>query len=204
MTHLLYIDTSPRLDQSHSRSLAREFLEQWKLHHPDIIMTHRDLALYPVPYIDNTWVRAKFTPADEYTPELATAIALSNELIDEFLAADRYVLSTPMYNFGIPAVLKSYIDYIVRPKRTFTVIEGGFKGLVTDKKMILVQARGSDFRPGSDYDAVNFQEPYLKTVFGFIGITDIRVINANGLNTGLRDQELAAARATIQDLAATW
>jgi FMN-dependent NADH-azoreductase len=74
-----------------------------------------------------------------------------------------------MYNFSIPAVLKSYIDYIVRPRRTFTATENGFKGLVTNKKMILVQARGSDFRPGSVYDTVNFQEPYLKTVFGFIG-----------------------------------
>lgn len=204
MTHVLHIDTSSRLDRSHSRSLAREFLEQWKTYHSDATITHRDLALHPVPYIDDTWVTAKFTPADQYTPELAAAIALSDELVDEFLAADRYVLSTPMYNFGIPAVLKSYIDYIVRPRRTFTATENGFKGLVTDKKMILVHARGSDFRPGSTYDAVNFQEPYLKTIFGFIGIADIQVINANGLNTELRDQELAAARATAQTLAATW
>jgi FMN-dependent NADH-azoreductase len=204
MTHLLHIDTSPRLDRSHSRSLAREFLEQWKMHAPDAQITHRDLARHPVPYIDDTWVTAKFTPADEYTPELAAAITLSDELVDEFLAADRYVLSTPMYNFGIPAVLKSYIDYIVRPRRTFAATEAGFKGLVTNKKMVLVQVRGSDFRPDSAYAAVNFQEPYLKTVFGFIGITDIQIINANGLNTGLRDQELAAARATIQALAATW
>jgi len=204
MTHILHIDTSPRLEKSHSRTLAREFLETWKTHHPDAIVTHRDLARNPIPYIDDTWVTAKFTAADAYTPELAAAIALSDKLIDEFLAADRYVLSTPMYNFGIPAVLKSYIDYIVRPRRTFAVNEDGFKGLVTDKKMILVQARGSDFRPGSAYDAVNFQEPYLKTVFGFIGITDIQMINANGLNTELRDQELTAARATIQALSANW
>lgn len=204
MTHVLHIDTSPRLERSHSRSLARELLEIWKTHHPEATVTHRDLARHPVPYIDDTWVTAKFTAANEYTPELAAAIALSDELIDEFLAADRYVLSTPMYNFSIPAVLKSYIDYIVRPKRTFAIVEGEFKGLVTDKKMLLVQARGSDFRPGSAYDAVNFQEPYLKTVFGFIGITDIQVINANGLNTELHDQELAVAKATIQNLSTTW
>lgn len=204
MTHVLHIDTSPRLERSHSRSLAREFLEQWKTHHPEATITHRDLARHPVPYIDDTWVIAKFTSADEYTPELATAIALSDELIDEFLAADCYVLSTPMYNFGIPAVLKSYIDYIVRPTRTFAATGSGFKGLVTDKKMLLVQARGSDFRPGSTYDAVNFQEPYLKTVFGFIGITDIEAIAANGLNTELRDQELKTARTALQTLSAIW
>ncbi|MBE9226358.1 FMN-dependent NADH-azoreductase [Phormidium sp. LEGE 05292] len=204
MTHILHIDTSPRLERSHSRSLAREFLEQWKQHHPEATVTYRDLALNPVPYIDETWVRAKFTPEDDYTPELENAIALSDQLVDEFLAADRYVLSAPMYNFSIPAVLKSYIDYIVRPRRTFAVTQNGFQGLVTDRKMLLVQARGSDFRPGSAYDAVNFQEPYLKTVFGFIGITDIETINANGLNIELRDREIAAAKSTIQTLAATW
>lgn len=204
MIHVLHIDTSPRLERSHSRLLAREFLEHWKIHHPDAKITYRDLARYPVPYIDDTWVTAKFTTTDNYTAELTAAIALSNQLIDEFLTADRYVLSTPMYNFSIPAVLKSYIDYIVRPKRTFAATEDGFKGLVIDKKMVLVQARGSDFRPGSAYDAVNFQEPYLRTVFGFIGITDIEAIAANGLNTGLRDQELAAARTTLQALSITW
>jgi FMN-dependent NADH-azoreductase len=157
-----------------------------------------------VPYIDETWVTAKFTAADEYTPALAAAIALSDQLVDEFLAADRYVLSTPMYNFGIPAVLKSYIDYIVRPRCTFVSTPNGFQGLVSDRKMLLLQARGSDFRPGSAYDSVNFQEPYLKTVFGFIGITDIESVSANGLNTELRDQELAVAKSTIQTLAATW
>ncbi|WNZ25817.1 FMN-dependent NADH-azoreductase [Leptolyngbya sp. NK1-12] len=204
MTHVLHIDTSPRLDRSHSRLLAREFLEQWKTNHPNATITHRDLARQPIPYINDTWVSAKFTSADQYTPELAAAIALSDELIDEFLSADRYVLSTPMYNFGIPAVLKSYIDYIVRPKRTFAATEAGFKGLVTNKKMVLVQTRGSDFRPGSVYDAVNFQEPYLKTVFGFIGITDIEAIAANGLNTHLREQELATAQTALQRLSATW
>ncbi|HEY9621516.1 MAG TPA: FMN-dependent NADH-azoreductase [Crinalium sp.] len=204
MTHVLHIDTSPRLERSHSRSLARDFLEQWKLHHPNATITHRDLALNPVPYIDETWVTAKFTAADEYTPALAAAIALSDQLVDEFLAADRYVLSTPMYNFGIPAVLKSYIDYIVRPRCTFVSTPNGFQGLVSDRKMLLLQARGSDFRPGSAYDSVNFQEPYLKTVFGFIGITDIESVSANGLNTELRDQELAVAKSTIQTLAATW
>ena len=83
-------------------------------------------------------------------------------------------------------------------------MNSSFKGLVTDRKMVLVQARGSDFRPGSTYDAVNFQEPYLKTVFGFIGISDIEVINANGLKTELRNQELAAAKARIQTLSTTW
>lgn len=191
MAHILQIDTSPRGDQSHSRNLAREFVEKWSSYHPETRITHRDLAHDPVPYIDDVWVTAKFTAADQHSPEMAAAISLSDQLVDEFLAADRYVISSPMYNFSIPAVLKSYIDYIIRPKRTFTVDENGFRGLVTGKKLLVVTARGSDFRPGSPYAASDFQEPLLRTMFEFIGITDIQFINANGLRTGLREQSLA-------------
>ncbi|MBE9168605.1 NAD(P)H-dependent oxidoreductase [Pleurocapsales cyanobacterium LEGE 06147] len=135
MVHILQIDTSPRLEHSHSRMLAREFVEKWSNYHPETQIIHRDLGLNPVPYIDATWVKAKFTPPDQYTPELAETIALSDELIDEFLAAERYVISTSMYNFSIPAVLKSYIDRIVRPRRTFAVDIKGFKGFLAEAKM---------------------------------------------------------------------
>jgi FMN-dependent NADH-azoreductase len=96
MTNLLHIDTSPRKEQSFSRTLAREFLETWKNHHPDTEIIYRDLGLNSVPYIDETWITAKFTQPDHYTPDLADAIRLSDELIDEFLAADRYMISSPM------------------------------------------------------------------------------------------------------------
>ncbi|NJK49072.1 FMN-dependent NADH-azoreductase [Candidatus Gracilibacteria bacterium] len=204
MTHILHLDTSPRAEQSHSRMLAQEFIEKWRDRHPQTKIIYRDLGLNPIPYIDATWIKAKFTPPDQYTPELVAAIKLSDELIDEFLAADRYVLSTPMYNFSIPAVLKSYIDYIVRPRRTFAVDANGFKGLVTDKKMLVITARGSDFSPGSALAPLDFQEPFLRTVFNFIGITDIQFINANKLNSNLREQSLAEAKTAIQDLAPCW
>jgi FMN-dependent NADH-azoreductase len=204
MTHILHLDTSPRTEQSHSRMLAQEFIEKWRDRHPQTKIIYRDLGLNPIPYIDATWIKAKFTPPDQYTPELVAAIKLSDELIDEFLAADRYVLSTPMYNFSIPAVLKSYIDYIVRPRRTFAVDANGFKGLVTDKKMLVITARGSDFSPGSALAPLDFQEPFLRTVFNFIGITDIQFINANKLNSNLREQSLAEAKTAIQDLAPCW
>ncbi len=188
MGHILHIDTSPRHQQSHSRTLAREFLSRWKMHHPETSVTYRDLGLNPVPYIDDTWIAAKFTQPDQYTPELSAAIELSDELTDEFLAAERYVISVPMYNFSIPAGFKSYIDQIVRPRRTFAVENGNFRGLVTGKKLLFITARGSDFRPGSSFAPSDFQEPYLRTVFGFIGFTDIQFINANGLRTDLREQ----------------
>jgi FMN-dependent NADH-azoreductase len=204
MVRILQIDTSPRLGHSHSRMLAREFAEKWSGYHPEAQIIHRDLGLNPVPYLDATWVKAKFTPPDQYTPELADAIALSDELIDEFLAVDRYVLSTPMYNFSIPAVLKSYIDYIVRPRRTFTGNDGEFQGLVTNKKMLVITARGSDFSSGSAFAPSDFQEPFLRTVFNFIGITDIQFVNANALNSDRREQSLAEASATIRDFACCW
>jgi len=109
-----------------------------------------------------------------------------------------------MYNFSIPAVLKSYINHIVRPRRTFTADRSGFKGLVTGKKLLFITARRSDFRPGSSFAPLDFQEPYLRTVFGFIGITDTQFINANGLRTDLREQELAQARTAIEELATQW
>lgn len=204
MAHILHLDTSPRAEQSHSRMLAQEFVNKWSSHHPGAKITYRDLGLNLVPYIDATWVKAKFTPPDQYTPDLAAAIKLSDELIDEFLAADRYILSTPMYNFSIPAVLKSYIDHIVRPRRTFAVDANGFKGLVTNKKMLAIAARGSDFRPGSAFARLDFQEPFLRTVFNFIGITDIQFINANALNSDMREHSLAEARTAIRDLATCW
>ncbi|KYC35618.1 hypothetical protein WA1_07310 [Scytonema hofmannii PCC 7110] len=134
----------------------------------------------------------------------AAISSLSAAIYDYGAAADRYILSTPMYNFSIPAVLKSYIDYIVRPRRTFAIDDNGFKGLVTHKKMLVITARGSDFRPGSAFASQDFQEPFLRTVFNFIGITDIQFIHANALNSDLREQSLAEARTAIQDLAPFW
>ncbi|MBD2466009.1 NAD(P)H-dependent oxidoreductase [Oscillatoria sp. FACHB-1407] len=204
MTRLLYIASSPRHEHSYSRTLTQEFIDKWSLYHPEVSIALRDLVRDPVPYLDDTWITAKFTAPEQYTPELSNAIQLSDRLVDEFLAADRYIISVPMYNFTIPAVLKSYIDYIVRPRRTFIVENGSFKGLVTGKKLLFITARGSDFRPGSAFAPSDFQEPYLKTVFEFIGFTDIQFINANGLRTDLREQSLAEARSTIQDLATQW
>lgn len=99
------VNTNPRHESSHSPTSATEFIDKWSFHHPETTVNLRDLALHPVPYLDDTWITTKFTSPEQYTPELANAIRLSDELEDEFLAADRYVISVPMYNFSIPAVL---------------------------------------------------------------------------------------------------
>lgn len=184
MTHILHLDSSPRGERSISRMLAGEFVAAWQEAHPSDTITYRDLGHNPVPYVDEGWIAAAFTPKEQHSFDLAQAIKTSDELIDEFLAADRYVFAVPMYNFSIPAVLKAYIDQIVRVGRTFIVDASGYKGLVEDKKMLVITARGGSYPKGSPMADYDMQEPYLRLIFGFIGITDIEFINADNLALG--------------------
>ncbi|HEY9665099.1 MAG TPA: NAD(P)H-dependent oxidoreductase, partial [Allocoleopsis sp.] len=119
MTHLLHLDSSPRADRSHSRRLSREFVAAWKQTHPSTVVTYRDVGRHPIPHIDEPWIAAAYTPPTQRTAAQWAAIRLSDHLVDEFLAADIYVIGTPMYNFSIPSSLKAYIDQIVRIGRTF-------------------------------------------------------------------------------------
>jgi FMN-dependent NADH-azoreductase len=116
-------------------------------------------------------------------------------LIDEFLSADRYVFSIPMYNFSIPANFKAYLDQIVRAGRTFSVDEAGYKGLVQNKKMTIIMAQGGAYPEGSPTHAYDLQTPYLQLIFGFIGITDIEFVYADSLNLGDAARNLAIANA---------
>jgi FMN-dependent NADH-azoreductase len=206
VVNILHIDSSPRGERSHSRELSKEFVSSWRAAHPEDAIAYRDLGRYPVPHVDEAWIAAAFSPPETHTPELTEAIKISDELVDEFLAADRYVFGVPMYNFNIPSTFKAYIDQIVRANRTFAVDAQGFKGLVEGKKAVIITARGGDFSPTSPAAAYNFQEPYLRAIFGFIGITDIQFINANSMNEGddARTQSLSEARAAIQDFITQW
>ncbi|MBG1267680.1 FMN-dependent NADH-azoreductase [Nostoc sp. WHI] len=206
MVNILHIDSSPRAERSHSRELSKEFVSGWKAEHPEDAIAYRDLGHHPVPHVDEPWIAASFSPPETHTPELTEAIRISNELVDEFLAADRYVFGVPMYNFNIPSTFKAYIDQIVRPNRTFAIDPQGLRGLVEGKKAVIITSRGNDFRATSPYAAYDFQEPYLRAIFGFIGLTDIQFINANSLTEGddARTQSLSEARAAIQDAIAQW
>ena len=145
MTHILHLDASPRGDRSVSRTLSKEFISNWKATHPSDTVAYRDLGHHPVPLVDEPWIAAAYSAPDQYTPEQAAAIHLSNELVDEFLAADRYVFAVPMYNFSVPANFKAYLDQIVRVGRTFSVDETGYKGLVHNKKMTIITAQGGAY-----------------------------------------------------------
>ncbi|MHC5597549.1 MAG: FMN-dependent NADH-azoreductase [Nostoc sp.] len=205
MVNILHIDSSPRGERSHSRELSKEFVSGWKAAHPEDAIAYRDLGHHPVPHVNEAWIAAAFSPPETHTPELTEALRISDELVDEFLAADRYVFGVPMYNFNIPSTFKAYIDQIVRANRTFAIDAQGFRGLVEGKKALIITARGGDFSPTSPAAPYDFQEPYLRTIFGFIGLTDIQFINANSLNEGdARTQSLSEARGAIQDAIAKW
>lgn len=195
MTHILHLDASPRGDRSVSRTLSKEFIANWKSTHPSDTVAYRDLGHHPVPLVDEPWIAAAYSAPDQYTPEQAAAIHLSNELVDEFLAADRYVFAVPMYNFSVPANFKAYLDQIVRVGRTFSVDETGYKGLVHNKKMTIITAQGGAYPEGSPTHAYDLQTPYLKLIFGFIGITDINFVHADSLALGDDARNLAIANA---------
>jgi FMN-dependent NADH-azoreductase len=195
MTHILHLDASPRGDRSISRTLSKEFISGWKASHPNDTVTYRDLGHFPVPFVTEDWIAAAYSSSEQCTPAQAAVIQISNELVNEFVVADRYVLGIPMYNFSIPANFKAYIDQIVRPGRTFSVDETGYKGLVQNKKMTIITAQGGTYAEGSPTHAYDLQIPYLRLIFSFIGITDIEFIHADSLNVGDEARSLAIANA---------
>ncbi|MDY6804636.1 MAG: FMN-dependent NADH-azoreductase [Cyanobacteriota bacterium] len=207
MARILHIDSSPRGKRSMSRALSQEFIDAWKNSHPEDKVQYRDLGHHPVPHVDENWIAAAYSSPETHTPELAAAIKISEDLIEEFLESDRFVFGIPMYNLSVPSTFKAYIDQIVRVKRTFVMDENGYRGLVdSSKKMLIIVTRGGSFQPGTPAEAYDFQAPYLRGIFGFIGIKDITFIYAENMNQGeeLKAQSLADARAKIKELVSSW
>lgn len=204
MAHILHIDSSPRGDRSVSRTVSKDFIAAWKQSHPDDTVAYRDLGHHPVPHVDEPWIAAAFTPPQNRTEELNQAIALSDALVDEFLAAERYVFGVPMYNLSIPSTFKAYIDQIVRVGRTFAVTEQGLAGLVDNsKKMLVITARGGSYEQGTPAASYDLQEPYIRSIFGFVGITDITFIHVDNLNSDA-DKSLDNAQGTIEQVLGSW
>ncbi len=206
MGTILHIDCSPRVKRSHSRRLAQEFIDGWLRKKPGEQVVRRDLGTDPVPHVDEAWVTGVYAPPEEQTEASREAMRRSDELIDEFAAATCYVLSTPMYNLGVPSTLKAYIDQIVRPGRTFEVKADGLVGLLHGKSMLVITSRGGVYAAGSALAAHDFQEPFLRAVFGTMGITDIEFVNAEGMDWGpeMRQRALASASARLQECIAAW
>ena len=202
MPTLLHLDSSPRAERSHSRQLTAEFARRWQASHPGSRVIYHDLGRQPVPLVSEAWIAAAYADPATHTAEQTAAIAVSDALIDELFAADALLIGAPMYNFGVPAALKAWVDQVVRARRTFD--PATYTGLVTGKRATVVTTRGgAGYGPGEAMTHLDAEVPYLKLILGFIGISDVSVIyaeNTSGTDE-LRQASLEKARAEIGGLA---
>jgi len=207
MPTLLHIDSSPLYGRSVSRQLTGAFVTQWKSSHPGAAVIDRDLAATPMPPINAEWVGAAYTPEEARNPQQKELLALSDKLLTELGQADEYVIGVPMHNFGVPSVLKLWIDQIARVGKTFAYVDGAPKGLITGKKATFIIATGGVYDAQTRMASFNFVEPYLRSVFGFLGVTDVTSLTAGGtaaLNYGQdRDAFLAPHLQAVQAHART-
>ncbi|MDR0276910.1 MAG: FMN-dependent NADH-azoreductase [Paucimonas sp.] len=199
MSRVLIIESSARQQDSTSRQLTRDFIAQWQAANPADAVTVRDVALNPLPHLDSTLLGGWMKPQEQRSAEEVQALARSNELTDEVLAADVLVLAAPMYNFTIPSTLKAWLDHVLRAGVTFKYTETGPQGLLTGKRAYVLTARGGIHAGG----ASDHQEPYLRQVLAFIGIHDVTFIHAEGLNMGgdFHEKGLNQAKAQLAAVA---
>ena len=184
---LLHLDSSALGSHSVSRELTASIVAAYRRRHASIDVRYRDLAARPLPH----WTPA----ADAEDPSNARG----GEALDEFLAADVVVVGAPMYNFGVPSQLKAWIDRIAVAGKTFRYTADGPQGLAGGKQIVIASSRGGFYGAASPAAAMDFQESYLRTVFGFLGVTAIEVIRAEGVNISSEQKGLAldAAHAAI-------
>src|ERR1700760_1306305 len=180
MSTLLHVDSSPLYGRSVSRELTGAFVAQWKASHPDGTVVDRDLNSTSIPPVNAAWVGAAYTPEDARTPEQKELLSLSDTLIAELYQADEYVFGVPMHNFGVPSVLKLWIDQIARVGKTFSYADGAPKGLIKGKKATFIIATGGIYDAQTQMASFNFVEPYLRSLFGFLGVTDTTFLTAGG------------------------
>ena len=182
MPTLLHIDSSPLGEASISRHLSSEFVQNWKAANPNGKVITRDLNASNLTTIDAAWIAAVYTPEESRTSTQNDRIALSDALIAELFAADEFVLGVPMHNFGIPSVLKLWIDQVSRVNKTFSYATGSPVGLLQHKQAHIFIASGGVYDAGAARASYNFVEPYLRTVFGFLGVTDTNFLAADGVS----------------------
>ena len=199
MSKLLFIKSSILGGDSKSSLIAEEFIESWKRKHAGAQVVIRDLGASPVSHLALDHLGAVMTPADKRSSEQARSVAAADAMIAELEEADTIVVASPMYNFSISTNLRAWIDHVVRAGRTFRYTEEGRpQGLLKNKKVVVVTGRGGVYSEGP-MTAFDFQEPYLRTILGFIGLTNITFIHVEGLriSADAAAKGLAKARAQI-------
>jgi FMN-dependent NADH-azoreductase len=181
---LLHLDASVLNDNSASRVLTAEIVQKLRAKHADLQVTYRDLAADAPAHLSAEILGTRFAPADQWNPLQKAEAALTETLLEEFLGADIVVIGAPMYNFSIPTQLKAWIDRILQVGRTFRYGENGPVGLAGGKKVIIGSSRGGAYSTSEQMRALDFQEDYLKVVLGFVGVTDVTIVRAEGLALG--------------------
>jgi FMN-dependent NADH-azoreductase len=202
---LLHIDSSPLGGNSVSRQLTERIVAQWRATHPGTVVEYLDLAADAPSHLssDSLGFRIPAT-AEGLTDVQRRENAISERLVSQFLAADVIVVGAPMYNFSIPSQLKAWIDRIAQAGRTFTYTEKGPKGLAGGKTVIVASTRGGVYSTNPAMAGLDHQESYLRTVFGFLGITDVQFVRAEGVAMGdaAKAKALSAAELIISSLTA--
>lgn len=195
---ILHLISSPRGEASVSIKLADAIIEKLKARYSGASVTTHNLTNTPFPHLEEVHLSSFFTPSESYTPEQAIAVKHSDDAIAEIFEADVIVIGVPMYNFGIHSTLKAWIDHIARAGKTFKYTENGPVGLVEDKKVYLAIASGGIYTQGPS-KAFDFTEPYLRAVLGLLGMVDITVYRAEGVNMAeYRDMALEKGIASIE------
>ena len=197
MKNILLIQSSPKGPESCSNKVARALVNDLKARNPDAEVVTRDLGENPPPHIGSAYLAGLGAKPGQHTAEQAIALSVSDNLIDEVAAADLLVLAVPMHNFGPPSTLKAWLDHVIRGGRTFAYTQNGPQGLLKGKRAILVLSRGGVYSDGPA-KAFDFQEPYLCTVLGFIGITDVEVVRVEGVAASAIGPEKAVSSALQQ------
>ena len=200
MAKLLQINSSVFSEQGVSSQLADSFVSEWSRLNPGAEVVRRDLAADPIPHMDGARLKALMTPEADRSAEQARTVELSNRLITELQEADVLVLGAPMYNFSVPSQLKSWFDRVARAGTTFRYTENGPEGLLTGKKAYIFTSRGGVHKDQPSDNVV----PFVRQFLAFLGIDDVEIIYAEGLNMGdaFRESGIAEAKQQIQALIA--
>lgn len=193
--NLLLVTSSLFGEASQSRQIARELVETWQRDNPGTRVVERDLTAETMPHLTQATLGAVMTPADKRTPAQAELARFADSLIEEVEAADTIVLAAPMYNFTISTTLKAWFDHIARAGRTFRYTANGPEGLLKGRKVYVVTGRGGVYSGESPARAMDFQEPYLRGMLGFLGLADVEFIHIEGLNISKDAAEAGRARA---------
>lgn len=206
--NILRIDSSVRVQNSKSRELTNYFIKELP-NQEDFQIKIRDVGINPPAFPTDDFIKANYTLPENRTDEMRNILANSDELIEELLWADKIIIASPMYNFTVSATLKAYIDSIVRIGRTFYINENGeMKGLLNDKKLLVITSRGAMFYgKGDNLEQFDFQNNYLKAVFLFMGISETTFVNTEAQDFGteeLKMNNFENSKKQLQELSKIW